>query len=304
VALPLVVRGVALLAGRGRPMPDVGPVPPGSVVDLPGRGRTHVVDLPGPSADAPVILLLHGIATTGSLTWFSVLAELARSYRVITFDQRWHGRGIPSDTFLLDDCADDGVAVLDALGVDRAIVVGYSMGGATAQVLWHRHAERVAGLVLCSTAARWRGHLGERAFYTVLPAVNKLFLSSVPERVRLHAEGLPEVPLDSPHLGAWALAELRSTSPWVLPHVMAELGRFDARPWIGGVAVPTGMVITARDRAIPTARQRQLAELLPDAYVREAPGGHASLVFDRENWTPVFLEVVAAVARAVSQAAA
>ena len=303
-ALPMVVRGVALLAGRGRPMPDVGPVPAGTVIDLPGRGRTHVVDLAGPRPDAPVILLLHGIATTGSLTWFSVMAELARDYRVITFDQRWHGRGIPSETFLLDDCADDGVAVLDALGISRAIVVGYSMGGATAQVLWHRHPDRVAGLVLCSTAARWQGHLGERAFYAVLSGINKLFLSGVPERVRLHAEDLPELPLDSPHLGAWALAELRSTSPWVLPHVLSELGRFDATPWSGEVAVPTGMVITARDHAIPTARQRKLAELLPDGYVREAPGGHASLVFDRERWKPVFLEVVDAVARAVTSAAA
>ena len=45
-------------------------------VDLPGRGTTHVLDLPGPTPDAPTLLLMHGIATTGPLTWFSVLEEL------------------------------------------------------------------------------------------------------------------------------------------------------------------------------------------------------------------------------------
>lgn len=296
----LLVRGLAHLAGRGQDLPDVGPVPAGTVVDLPGRGRTHVVDLPGPAPDSPTVLLLHGIATTGGLTWFSVIADLAASYRVVTFDQRWHGRGIPSDTFLLDDCADDGVAVLDALGIERATVIGYSMGGATAQVLWQRHPERVAGLVLCSTAARWQGHLAERGFYALLAAVNRLLLAGVPDKVRLHSASLPEPTPDSGDLGEWAVAELRSTSLWTLPHVLAELGRFDSSGWLGGVAVPTGVVITARDHAVPTARQRQLAALLPHAVVGESPGGHASLVFDREHWRPVFLEVVAAVVDAVT----
>ena len=126
--------------------PDVPVPPPGRAVDLPGRGTTHVLDLAGPTPDAPILLLMHGIATTGSLTWFSVLDDLRQRYRVVTFDQRWHGRGIRSENFTLDDCADDAVAVLDALGIERAVVVGYSMGGASAQVLWHRHPERVAGL--------------------------------------------------------------------------------------------------------------------------------------------------------------
>lgn len=291
-AAPLLVRGLGLLAGRGRDLPDVGTIPPGEVLDLPGRGRTYVVDVPGPTPDAPTVLLLHGIATTGCLTWFSVLGELAKSYRVITFDQRWHGRGIPSDTFAIDDCADDAAAVLAALGIERVVVVGYSMGGATAQVLWQRYPERVAGLVLCSTAARWQGNLGERAFYAFLGAVNRGLLSGAPEKVRLHLEALPPAPAEAASIRAWAVAELRSTSPWSLPFVLAELGRFDSSPWIGGVRVPVAVVITARDRAIPTARQRQLAALIPHALVRESPGGHASLVFDRQ-WQPIFLEALA-----------
>ena len=145
--------------------PDVQVPPAARAIDLPGRGPTHGLDRPGPTPDAPVLLLMHAIATTGPLTWCTVVDELRERYRVVTFDQRWHGRGIRSAEFRLDDCADDAAAVLDALGIDQAVVVGYSMGGAVAQLLWHRHPERVAGLILCSPSARWEGHMGERVCF-------------------------------------------------------------------------------------------------------------------------------------------
>ncbi|GAB4011071.1 alpha/beta fold hydrolase [Nocardioides ultimimeridianus] len=277
-------------------VPDVAVPPAGVPLELPGRGTTYVVDLPGPSPDAPVLLLMHGIATTGPLTWFAVLAELAERYRVVTFDQRWHGRGIRSAGFSLDDCADDGVAVLDALGIARAVVVGYSMGGASAQVLWHRHPDRVAGLVLCSTAAQWQGHLGERIFFATLRALNLGLAEVAADRVGAHLEGVAP-PVAELALRDWCLAELRTTSLWSLPVVMAELGRFDSTGWIGAVGVPTGVLVTARDHAIPTARQRELAGRIPDAVVRESPGGHTSLIFDLDRWRPVFLDLIDEVVR-------
>lgn len=294
---PAIAWGVRQALGNGEGIPAEHAVPAGRDVDLPGRGTTYVVDIPGPRPDAPVLLLLHGIFTTGCLTWFSVLDDLARDYRVITFDQRWHGRGIASDGFRLDDCADDAAAVLDACGVDRAVAVGYSMGGATAQVLAHRHPDRLAGLVLCSTSARWGNHLAERAFYQFLGAMNARMLPGSVARVRAHRDGLgPARDLPADRVREWALAELRATSPWSMPQVLGELGRFDGRAWLAEVTVPTGVVITGRDWAIPTAKQRAMARHLPDAIVRESPGGHASLVFDKERWRPLFLEVVGAVA--------
>ena len=133
---------------------------------------------------------MHAIATTGPLTWFTVVDELRKQYRVVTFDQRWHGRGIRSAEFRLDDCADDAVAVLDALGIEQAIVVGYSMGGAVAQLLWHRHPERVAGLVLCSTTARWEGHMGERVFFRMLALASEGLISVAADKVAQHADAV------------------------------------------------------------------------------------------------------------------
>jgi len=123
------------------------------------------------------------------------------------------------------------------------------------------------------------------------------------DKVQAHADMLPPLADDAPEadLRAWCMAELRATSPWSLPVVMAELGRFDATGWIGGVDVPAGVLVTAKDRAIPTERQWQLAGRIPDAITRVAPGGHASLVFDLPHWKPVFLELVDAVVERTRQ---
>ena len=279
--------------------PDAQIPPAARAVDLPGRGTTHVLDLPGPRPDAPVVLLMHAIAVTGPLTWFTVLDELRKQYRVVTFDQRWHGRGIRSADFRLEDCADDAVAVLDALDIKQAVVVGYSMGGAVAQLVWHRHPERVAGLVLCSTSARWEGHMGERVFFRMLGLASEGLITVAADKVARHAEAVPPPSDEAAEAGlrAWAMSELRATSLWSLPVVMAELGKFDGTDRLAGITVPTGVLVTSNDKAIPIARQLQLAESIPGAISRFAPGGHTSLVFDLTHWKPVFLDLIDEIVR-------
>ena len=100
--------------------------------------------------------MLHGLGATGALNWSHGLEVLNERFRVVALDHRGHGRGIDAGApFTLEDCADDAVALADVLGVERAIYVGYSMGGPIAQLVWHRHAERVRGLVLCATSAEF-----------------------------------------------------------------------------------------------------------------------------------------------------
>ena len=113
-------------------------------------------------------------------------------------------------------------------------------------------------------------------------------------KVERVAQSLPELPSVEISDGvAWGRTEFRSTSAWSMPEVLGELGRFNSAPWIGSVDVPTAVVVTGRDRAIPTRRQRRLAASIPDARVYDAPGGHASIVLDQARWLPVFLEAVA-----------
>src|SRR3954470_13108295 len=139
-----------------RPVPDPGPdLPLGRRVDLPGRGTTFVREVAGPEG-APTVLLLHGLLASGGLNWFQAFAPMSEHFRVVALDHRGHARGLRTRSrFRLADCADDAAALIEALGTGPVIAVGYSMGGPIAQLLWKRHPELVAGLVLCATSDRF-----------------------------------------------------------------------------------------------------------------------------------------------------
>lgn len=292
--------GLALRAAkRAFVLPPVESVPVGRVVELPGRGSTFVVDVPGPEG-APTVVLLHALSCTAYLSWFPVLAELSQTYRVIAFDQRWHGRGIRSSAFRLTDCADDVAAVLDAAGVDSAVVCGYSMGGAIAQLTWLRQAERVQGLVLAATSRNFRGTRLEKVFFPAVSVALTPLSGYAARRVRRFGDLLPALPGTVVSHDDWGRAEFRSTSAWSAPAVLNELGRFNSASWIGEVDVPTSVIVSTRDRTIPVPRQRRLAESVPGAEVFEVDGGHAVLVLGAERFSPVLHDALASVVRRAS----
>ncbi|WP_245717261.1 alpha/beta fold hydrolase [Nocardia jejuensis] len=273
-------------------------VPVGSMVELPGRGRTYLVDLPGPAADSPAIVLLHGASTTAMLNWFPTLKELNERYRVVLFDQRWHGHGIQSERFDLDDLADDVVAVADLLELDRPIVAGYSMGGVVAQLVAHRHPDRIGGIVLAATTYKFQETRRERAFHRGWGALTDSVSEVALRRAGLRWGKLPELPASTWPVGRmdrWAMSEMRSTSGWALARVIAVLGRFDASPWLSTLKVPTAVVITTRDRALPVHRQLEMAKLIPGAEIFLVRGGHAACALEADVFVPVFLEACQAV---------
>jgi pimeloyl-ACP methyl ester carboxylesterase len=155
---------------NGPPMPPA--LPPGRVLNLPGRGEVFFRDSGGTPA-SPVVLLLHGWTVSADLNFFPAYACLAESYRVIAPDQRGHGRGMRSlERFRLEDCADDAAALLEQLGVSRVVVVGYSMGGPVGLLLARRHPGKVTALVLQATALEWRHTARERAVWRLLPLLD------------------------------------------------------------------------------------------------------------------------------------
>ncbi|MET0840430.1 MAG: alpha/beta fold hydrolase [Marmoricola sp.] len=268
-------------------------IPPGRWLELPRRGRTWVTELPGP-AGAPAIVLLHAVGCTGMLTWFPVVHALAKRFRVVVFDQRWHGRGIISESFSLHDCADDVAAVITELGLEDPIVAGYSMGSVIAPRTWRQHPDVVGGLVLAATTDHFRASGSERVFHAGMEmsmgALRTLAKSRTVRRAtRSTAEVLKVPDLD---LAQWALEEWRSTSPWAVAQAVATLGRHHSTPWLSRIDVPTAVVIPSKDKAIPPSRQRRLASRIPGATVHEAPCGHAGCVVQSDRFAPTFLEAV------------
>jgi pimeloyl-ACP methyl ester carboxylesterase len=273
-------------------VPEVS-IPQGRWLDLPGRGRTWLTDVPGPEPDAPAVILLHAVGCTGMLTWFPVIPALARKYRVVVFDQRWHGRGILSEHFSIRDCADDVAAVADALELDAPVVAGYSMGSIVAQRCWRQHPTRFGGLVLAATTDRFRTTGSERLFHQSMElGMGALRTLSRSRTITVAARATTEVLLDPSDTHQWALAEFRSTSPWAVAQAVASLGRHHSTPWLAHIDIPTAVVVTTKDKVLSPERQRGIAALVPGATVHQARCGHAGCVLQADAFVPAFLEAV------------
>jgi pimeloyl-ACP methyl ester carboxylesterase len=235
-----------------------------------------VRDIPGPK-DAPTLLLLHGLGATGRLNWGRCFRPLSAHFRVLSVDHRGHGRGLRTDRFRLEECADDAIAAADALGVDRVISVGYSMGGPIASLSWHRHPERVAGLVLCATARHFAAPIPSRLIGLTLPvaaAAARLMPGAVQRGMmqRLLAG------VDDAGMRQRIRDELEGHEPATVIQAAAAVSSFSSHDWIGKVDVPAAMVVTTRDELVPPSRQRKLAASIPGAVVFEVDAGHDACV--------------------------
>ena len=114
------------------------------------RGLTFDVQVDGPES-APAVLLLHGFPQT-SHCWRHVTPQLA-GYRTIVPDQRGYSPGARFDeveAYRMPELVADALALLDALGVEQAHVVGHDWGAAVAWQLGARHPERVRTLTVVS----------------------------------------------------------------------------------------------------------------------------------------------------------
>jgi 3-oxoadipate enol-lactonase len=273
-------------------------LPEGRHVLLPGRGTTFVRDVPGPPG-APVLVLLHGWTASSALNWFGCYRALGQRFRVIAIDHRGHGRGIRSRRpFRLEDCADDVAALTEVLGVSRMIPVGYSMGGPIALLTWRRHRELVDGLVLCATARRFaNGRPAERAIAGGMVGLS-LAASLSPESLRRMAvERFINGRLAGTDLDRWAAGELRLNDPVPLLQAGAALARFDARPWLEEIDVPSAVVMTEEDQIVAPASQLALASSLRGSKVFRVQGDHGVCATDPARFVPVLSAACAHVAR-------
>lgn len=231
-------------------------------------GPTHP---PPSSGDGPVVFMLHGWIASADLNFGGLYDDvIAAGYRVISIDHRGHGRGPrPLVPFRLTDCADDAAAVMRALGIGPAIVYGYSMGGAIAQLVARDHPELIAGLVLSGTAQHWQEDELKRS-WKAMPLLG-FGLSVAPGRG--WGAALRRVGVRAGPGTGWVHAEMTRHSGRAIGQAGSELGRFDSRPWLRPQPFPTAVVLTTADDAVPPAKQRELVAAL-NATVFEAPVRH------------------------------
>jgi len=213
----------------------------------------HVVTGP---ADAPVVVLSSSLGATHRM-WDANLAALEEHFRVVRYDTRGHGGSpVPPGPYDIDDLADDVVALLDHLGVERAHVVGLSLGGMTAMRLAARNPERVDRLVLLCTGA----HLTPSSAWTDRAATVRADGTAAVAEAVVGRWFTPDF-LDANPATRKGCEEMVATTPAEGYAGCCEvIAAMDLRPDLPRISAPTLAIAGADDPATPPPHLAAIAE--------------------------------------------
>lgn len=229
-------------------------------------------------ATGPWITLVHG-GFVGVATWRSQLPtrtkpNLTIAGRVLAYDQRGYGASAAGGRYGISAMAGDLVGLWDALGVDRSIVVGFSMGAFVALEAAARARDRVPGLVLeggGTLSAATRAVFAARARTLGAGAADAVVADAVP---RGFSPGFAEA---QPEVMAEVVAQARQTEPRTLARIFDALATWEPSPADMLPECPVLVISGEDDAAFPPPRGRELAELLRRARHVVLPGaGHTA----------------------------
>lgn len=239
--------------------------------------RLHVVE----QGTGDAVLWLQGLNAPAA-AWAAQLAHFGQTHRSIAPDARGVGQSeAPQGAYTTRLLADDALAVLDALEVQRAHVVGLSLGGAAAQELALAHPERVRSLSLLATFAaqdpRSRALLQSwRALYplaTTSPELREAWEKQA--YAWLFTEKFWRSEANVRAALRFARTQPMQPASGFQGQVDAALSH-DARDRLSNLAVPTMVIHGALDQLSPAANGEELARLIPGAELLLLPGvGHA-----------------------------
>ena len=142
--------------------------------------------------------------------------------------------------------------------------------------------------MLAGTASVFSVSARERFLSGLLPAAS-VAARAGPSAARRYVGGTLRARFAGSPLAPWATAELARHRPSAMLAWAAALGRFSSGAWIGGVDVPTAVVVTSRDVLVPTDRQLALAAAIPGAHVVPVDGDHGVFITDQPAFTAAIL---------------
>ncbi len=234
-----------------------------------GTSMTYRVE--GPDG-APSLIFVNALGTDTRL-WQPVTASLGGSLRVVRYDTRGHGRPAFSDRPLtIDLLAQDLLALIDHLDIDRANVCGLSLGGMTVLQLAAASPQRIARAVLANTGL----HIGTAALWeSRIAAVRRGGLAAIGETVieRALSSGFRA---RRPDVAALVANMLASASPEGYIAACGVLRDADLRPLAGSIRAPSLIIAGAQDRATPPSLAAELKSAVGDSHTVMLDAAHLS----------------------------
>lgn len=239
------------------------------------------------------LVLCHSLGMNREM-WFQQVPAFADRYQVFTFDARGHGQSDkPAGPYSIEAMAEDLYKLLRAEGVDRAAVVGLSMGGNTAQALAAAHPEFVRALVLADTTA-WYGPEAEKNWEQRAREVETKGIGSIVEIQlgRWFSDGFRASRLDlMSRFSAW----LSANDVAGYTATQRALGKVDLRGELERVTCPTLVVVGEHDPATPPSMAEDLHARISGSQLLVLPGArHMSPVEQPERFNAAVLEFLAA----------
>jgi 3-oxoadipate enol-lactonase len=232
-------------------------------------------------ADAPVVVLSNSLGTNLTM-WDDQLPALTRRFRVLRYDQRGHGASsVTPGPYTIPQLGRDLLALLDALGIERAHFCGLSMGGATGMWLGVNAPDRIDRLILADTAPK---------IYTLeiwnarIENVRKGGLESIADAV----------------IGGWLTQRFRDRKPAAAARMRAMLTSTpvegyiaccaairdsDLREAIREIKRPTLIISGTHDKATSPEEGRKMTEVISGARFVELDAAHISNVESAEGFT-------------------
>jgi pimeloyl-ACP methyl ester carboxylesterase len=216
-------------------------------------------------ANVPAILLSHGYGATSRM-WDGQVAAFSGTYRVITWDMRGHGQsGDPAETEKYSQAlsVDDMAAVLDACGVERAVIGGLSLGGIMSLAFHIAHRERVRALMLFDTGPGFRNPDARAAWN---------------ERALERAKALEEKGLLALGGGAEARLGKHRSARGLAGAARGMLAQFDSSliESLPGIAVPTLVLVGSEDAHFLGAADYMAGKITGARKVVIPGAGHAA----------------------------
>lgn len=220
------------------------------------------------------IVFVHAFPLDRTM-WRSQLAFFGDRCRCVAVDLRGSGESPVVPPFTMTQLADDVAALLDHLRIERATIVGTSLGGYVAFALWRRHRERVRGLVLTDTRATADDDAMQERRQQLIALAQQSGTTAVAD-VQVRSALGKSTRIRHPELVEEVRGTMeRASVAGIVGTLEAMLGRPDSTPLLPTIDVPTLVVGGEEDAITGPKVMRALAAAIPGAVLELIPGsGH------------------------------
>jgi 3-oxoadipate enol-lactonase len=238
------------------------------------------------ASDAPPLLLSHSLGCALEM-WDPQLADFAARFRTIRYDTRGHGQSSVSapGELSIERLGRDALAILDALGVERAHWCGLSMGGMVSMWAAANHPERVTSLILSNTSPyvppreNWDARIDAALKGGMRALVDTILGRWFTEEFRnQHPEAIQPI-----------RAMLLATPPTGYAACCVAIRDMDQRDSLSAIKAPTLVIAGSRDPATPPEHAELISKRISDARLTVLDCAHLSNVECAPEFTAAVL---------------